>query len=501
MSGPPGPSHEEWSGRATPRLRRWAALLLVVVVVVGAALIDRLVPPTVPPPAAAQAVSAIAPADAESSAWYCAGSTGASTGTAVGTLYLTNTTADAVGGTVTVVDLAGTTAGTPVHLTPHGQLAFQPSSVSPGAWLAARVDFSAGGVVVTQGVHGPSGWAQAACASSTSTDWYFASGSTAVGAHLLVALYDPGAAAAVVDLTFVTSQGATQPQPFQGVIVPPGQVVVEEVGAYVQDEDRISTDVHALSGRVVADELEVTSAGGVGGLSLRLGAPRPDRHWYLPTSFDAGGSTDELWVFNPAPAPQRVRVAVRLPSGPVTPVTETVAADSTWVLTTSQLARIPSSLAFATVVSSTGGPGVVVDRVVDAGSGAAAPQWGAVTAVDAVATAPAARTWWVPGPGTAAGPPVVPGAAPESLAVQDVASGRVTVSVGVLGASGLRPLRGAQDLGVVPGAAVVLGSSVLAAAGNQALVVRASGPVAVSEDLIPTGRPGVVTLSGVPEGS
>ncbi len=53
------------------------------------------------------------------------------------------------------------------------------------------------------------------------------------------------------------------PQPYQGLLVAAGQLVVENVGDYVQNVPAIATIVSADSGALVSDELQQTASPGL----------------------------------------------------------------------------------------------------------------------------------------------------------------------------------------------------------------------------------------------
>lgn len=510
MTGPvgpevPAPGRRRRPPDGPPDGRRWLVLLAVVGVLVGAGLYGTgAVAP--PPPSPGPSAVTTAAATAASSSWYCTGGSSAPENLATATIYLTDTAARPVAGTATVVSDAGTTATVPVSVPARSEVALSPSgAVSTGYWLAARIDLNGGGVVATQAVAGPSGWAEAPCAAVTSPTWYFASGATGGGHDLFVSLYNPTTTSAVVDLAFVTPGGVQQPAPFEGIIVPPGQVVVAGVGAYVQRQGTVSTSVVARTGQVVADVLE-TDSGSLQGMSLRLGSPAPVAAWSLPRTVDVTGGSDVLDVFNPTGGAQRVTVSFDLGSGAPAPLVHRVAADSTWTLALSATSRLPGNDDYATTVRAAG-PGVVVDRVLAAPPVANPPQWGAAPAVPApqwAAASPGAlgagavRAWVLPGPGDASGA-AEPGAAPFAVGVEAEGARPLRVTLGVLTATGYRSLPGTSTT-LAPGHFAIFEPGALAAAGLSPLVVSATGTVAVMEELVPAGAPGVVTLPGMPLG-
>ncbi|MGH9093457.1 MAG: DUF5719 family protein, partial [Acidimicrobiales bacterium] len=477
---------------------RWPVLAFVAAALVVAGLVDAAVG-TATPAAPAALASAGAPATSESSSWYCTGGSGTSGGPGGATLYLVDSGPRAVRGTVTVVNDAGARASTGVTVPAGGQAVVATDQVEQGTWLAATVDLDGGGVVVSELVEGSSGWAEAPCASTTSTQWYFASGATTNGNSLYVSVFNPASSPAVVDLAFATPAGVMRPQPFEGMVVAPGQLVVAGVASYVQDRSSVATIVRARSGRVVASELQVRDAGGRSGLSLRLGSPAPQATWTVPRTVHVTGSDTTLEVFNPTARAQKVTVSVHLPSGPVAPYVQQVAPDATWALDTGRSTRIPANTDFATTVTASG-PGVVVDREVAGPTCGAAPQWGTVAAVGGSTTAVGSRRWILP---TADAPatPAEAGAAPFALALQNPGAGDVTVTVDRLTPAGPRRLGRVPTLRIPGGAFTVVEPTTLGKAGTDPLVVRSSGPVSAMEDATPAAMPGVVALAGVPQSS
>jgi len=283
-----------------------------------------------------------------------------------------------------------------------------------------------------------------------------------------------------------------EPQPFEGVVVAAGGLSVEQIGAYVQDKSSVSTVVHARTGRVVADEVQTATAGGVHGVSLRLGVPAPERVWALPRSVDAVGGRTTLSIFNPTLRPEHVAVAVRLPSGPVTPFREKLAPQSTWVLDASAQVRISKGISYSAVVRASGGAGVVVDRSVESASSAPAPQFGAQTAVPESSLAPVQI---VGAPGTPAHPAVA-GASAIGVDLVNLGPSRVVVTVSSYapGGGGAQVLR---RVVVAPSSFEVIGTPALRGV-HRPLEVRADGPVAAMVDLGPVGSPGVVALAAQP---
>jgi Family of unknown function (DUF5719) len=470
--------------------RRWVVIAVVVVVLVGVAVAARSpgkIPQGGPP---VEPASVVAAPSAESSAWYCTGQTTSAGRLAPGTLVLTNTGTRAVAGSVHGVTDTGAKVAIPVRVPARGQVTTTLPTPTSGTWLSATVALTGGGVAVSQSVHGPSGWAESPCQSSTSQHWYFPSGTTTGSNAMFIALYNPTSTPDVVDVSFVTLKGVVHPINFQGLVVQPGAMQVQAVSPYVQEQANIATVVEARTGRLVASELQVFAGEGTG-LALVPGSPHAEKDWTIPQGGDLTNGASSIDVFNPGPTTQEVTVLARLGSGPLAPFRARVFPDTTWVLPTGTQSRIPKADPYSAVIEARGGSGVVVGRTVAAPSAARAPQDGMAMAVGALTAAAPSRRWVVPSPGSAA----QHGATPHALAVTNVTTLRERYVITVMEATGSLTLAS----GVIqPSSTLSLGADVLARAGLNPLIVSTSGRAAVSQDLGPTGSLGVVTMPGIP---
>lgn len=458
----------------------------MVVVVTVVAVIDAARPaPT--PVAAAPSGGAVqlSAAGSYSSSAFCAGGTGTSAGT---TIYLTNTTSRSVSGAMTTVGTAGSSGAAPtthrsVSVPPLGSAAVNPADGLPSGSNASTFTFAGGGVAVTQVVAGPGGWSTSPCASQTSPQWAFAGGSTAGGNALTLALFNPAAADAVVNVSFLTENGVIDPEAYQGLTVGPGQLVTENVGDFVQNANHIATVVVAQSGALVSTEFQQVSPGGTGGVSLRLGAPALSTTWSFAQTTTMPGSTVTFSLANPGTVAASVTLWFGLSQGSVEPQHVAVAAGSVGAVTASGVPGLPHQVPYAVNVTSS--QPIVVGRSVLASGGSPPPVWGSSSG-----TATAADSWVVPGPGVP-GAPGTAGATVQSLAVSNPGTAPVRVVVTRLGGGGA-PL----SRSVAPGGLTVLGADQVG--GLATYLVSASGPVDVEEDAAPSGAPGVVSSTGVP---
>ncbi len=477
-------------GRRRMRPIRIALLALILVTGLGAGIIDRAVHRPVPAAAPPLPVSTLASSAVESSSWYSAGT--ASDRSATTTLDLVNTTPHVVSGTLTAYNAtSGQVKVEAIAVPAFAQSTEQPGSLVGGNPVAATVALNGGGVLVTESIAGSAGWTEAACSRSTAERWYFASGLTEQGDTLTMALFNPTVTDAVVDMSFVTPSGLAEPQPFEGIVVPPDSLVTKEIEAYVQDASSVSAVVNVRTGSVVAAELQDASAGRSHGLSLRLGVPALASSWSLPDSVDAPGGTSSLTVFNPTGRIDRVRLTIRPGQSPAARFTRVIGPLSAWVFDTSAEPRIPAGVPFVATLRTLSGPGVVVDRTVSAPSSLESPQFGAFTALGAAAAAQ--RVAVLPAPGTAAQPSVA-NALVVGLSLVNEGAGPLDATLYELeGVLGLVPLTRVQ---VPAGGAATVPRGIIGGVRRVPLVISADGPVRVLENLAPSAGLDVVVLAG-----
>jgi hypothetical protein len=473
--------------RATgPVEGRTAAVVAAAVVLVGVGIVSLAVPPPTPAPATPAGDGVlVAPADARLSSLFCTSGAGVDAGAgATGAVVLTNTTRSAVHGVMTAYAASGGTGlQRDVTVPALGTVDVVPATGLPAGASAATFSFAGGGVTGTMVISGPTGWSTAPCASAVSPQWEFAGGSTNNGS-LDLSLYNPTAAPAVVDASFLTTGGAVlEPQAYEGITVGPHQLVVASLDAHVQGQADVTTLVQAVSGAVVATELDRIATPGGGGLALVAGTPSPATTWRFAQSTAVQGGTVTLVVGNPGTSQLSATVTVGLAGATVTPRVLTVPAHGVATLAVSSVAGWPLGSPYAMTVSAPSP--IIVGRTVAAPPAAAAPQSGVARGTTLPST-----SWLVVGPGSP-GSPLVANAGIHSLAVADVGTGPVSVTVVRL--AGGRPVAMAR---IAAGGLVVFGSA--AVGGLHPLLVEATGPVVVEANDGPAGAPGIVSTAGFP---
>ncbi len=465
---------------ARPIPGRTAAVVAVIVVLLGVGLVSVSIPPpaAAPLPASADGV-AVAPADATSASLFCMPGTAGTD-----TVFLANTTETAARGVMTTVGSTGTAPVRRAVVVPAmGTAAVDPAGGSTAAVTATSFVFAGGGVSASQSVGSAAGWDSEPCASQVSSQWAFAGGSTTAGNSLTLSLFDPTAAPAMVNVSFLTVSGAVlTPQAYQGLTVAPGQLVDEQVGTFVQDQPTIATLVSSASGSLVATELQQRTVGSSTGLSLELGSPTPETTWHFAQTTATTKGAVDFTLANPGTSPVTAQITVGLPSATVVPRRVVIPAMAATVFDASSMAGWPQGAAYAVTVEALAP--IVVGRSVLAPPSAQAPGWGASSGSSSPSTG-----WLVIGPGVP-GAPAVAGATVRTLAVADPGGSPASVTVSVLGGAH----RGTRAT-VAPHSLAVFVPSQIGGVGPY--MVRSSVPVAVEADAGPSGAPGVVATDGV----
>ena len=486
--------------------RRMPVIVAVVAVLVGVLVADRLlVTEDLNANRAGEEVAAVAApgGDAASTTWYCPGGSTSSDGDANLTVVVANLGTDPVEGVATVVAFSpGAPTPPPAvrerfALGAHSRVVLNPKDFVESPHVAMTVEVDGGDVVVEQGVAGSLGFDLSACAISGSEDWFFADGATTRASTMLLHLYNPFPAPAIVDLGFAATEGRAEPGDLQGVVVPPRSLVVVNVGDHVRREPAVSASVRARAGRLVVGKIVRRAEPGQRGIVATLGAPRVAETWRFPEGVVGGGVVERYHLYNPNEEEASVDLEMVLDDGVFEPIEVPVPAHGRVTLTVNGEAeagvQVPEGVGHSALFRSLNGVGVVIERGLEGSarrSGLAssfggtdpALRWGVAAGV-----ATSAVEEWI----------VVQNASdkPAQVEITAVADGQADLLDKLGGLTvpprGRRGFKLNDVLGVpVPGQpAVVL---------EAALIVRADRPVVVERAMYRVGRAGISTSLAVP---
>ena len=146
-----------------------------------------------------------------------------------------------------------------------------------------------------------SGIGAARCSKSASTRWYFAEGSSALGAEERIVIYNPFPDEAVVGINLFTPKGQEgNANLAEGQAVPAGETLIVEINEFIRQERFVGASVVANRGRVIAwRALQVSSEDRPEGVQFSLGATSPASEWYFPEGGLGDGLDERVSLLNP----------------------------------------------------------------------------------------------------------------------------------------------------------------------------------------------------------
>lgn len=176
-------------------------------------------------------------------------------------------------------------------------------------------------VTATEQLPTASGTLSSPCSPGSAAGGYEAAGVTTGSSTVELALYDPTAAPAVVDVTVGTGNGPVQPAPYQGISLSPGALFVIHLGRFVPLRPEVAVSAHATVGRFTLGVLSsvdarfVTSRVGPGhsyletGGTLLSGVGRPLRRFVMPYGVFGASDAEAVRLFDPGNRPAEVTLA------------------------------------------------------------------------------------------------------------------------------------------------------------------------------------------------
>ena len=353
------------------RTRRAPALIVLVAVLVAGGLVDRRSRAASGESASISAqVPVAAPVSARSSAWYCPGGL-AGNPAADASVVVANAGTRHLSGTVTVFGDKGDSHQAPIDVNPASRTSVRLADVVTAGYAAAVVELDGGDAVAETVASGSLGDSVTQCASSASSSWYFAEGSTTKDATETLLALNPFPDDAVVDIVFSTEEGLVSPQALTGLLLKGQALTAINVGDFVQRRESVSVSLVARTGRLVVGRLQTfdgTGTSGRKGISIGLGAAAAGPAWYFPEGLTSDGLAERFQVYNPSKQEAQVQVSLTLDAGEAEPLQLTVPRESRVTVVANDETRIPKSVGHSVTVRTTSGPDVVVERSVDGAS-------------------------------------------------------------------------------------------------------------------------------------
>jgi len=464
---------------------------LVAAVVAGGLLGERRARPDVVAAGDQPAdLGPVAPgADAAGSTWYCAGGTG-SEGGAAHEVHLANPGDEPIDVSLTV--MAGAARGEAVSVEPVTEAMEVPatsslsvllSDIVDAPLLAAVVETGPGEVAVEHSIAGETDGGLTPCASSASSTWHLAAGTTTRDAVEQLILFNPFPDDAVVDVTFATPDGLRSPPAFSGLIVAGRRVLAVDVGAVVSRHPNVATSIIARTGRLVVDRIQrFDGTDGPAGLDLTGAAASSALVWHFPEGFLDEDVSEVVTVYNPSEQQAEVDVEVALDpsSDPAAPLAAEPFQLSIAPLQFAQVVvaddgRVPLDRGHSLTVRSQNGVAVVAERWLRAAAPALGP------GLAATLGSPLLSSRWMAASGSTEG-------GREYLVVANPGvEGIARLAVSSLSSRGAGGLGELGDLEVGPASRVVIDLSDHLGEEPLVLVVQSTLPVVVERVLFGAG--------------
>lgn len=380
-----------------------------------------------------------------------------------------------------------------VPLSARARVEIRLGDLQASPFAAAVVEVSGGGVTVDQRLSGSSGVSMSPCASAASDAWFVPTGTTTKDARELLALFNPFPAQAIVDLSFVTSDGFRAPPAVQGYVVPGRHLSVIELESAIGRHEQVSTQVRARSGRLAVGRLQLfdgTDPAHPKAVAGSLGAPAPATVWSFADGLVSDTVKETYTVFNPSNESANVQLEITLDNpatnGVVDPIQLTVPRQSYAQVVMKDQPRVPAGIGHSVVVRALNGVPVVPERVVTAF--APGPRNGYSPALGA----PFVARRWVFAEGRA------DANFAEFLVILNPASQPARVKVTALAQGQLLAIDGLQALEVAAGERLVVDLGAHVNRVDLPLLVEADRGIVTERGLFAASATGISLAVGIP---
>ncbi len=464
--------------------------IVVIVIVLGCLLVAALVDGSGSSgTSTAEQVVALGPrlpeARAEATAWYCAEGTSNPGGRADERVIIANVDGVAARARVTVMQGPSQPAPSKTYdIAARSLVVVRVADILAVSEPGVLVEVSGGRSVVTHSVRGTGDAGYGPCARDAAGSWHFAAGTTVKGAQQDLALFNPFAEDAIVNIQFLTDTGPLGPEDLQGFVVPAHSRVTVPVQDQARRHALVATEVSTRRGRVVAEQsLTLDGTDGRKGLALSLGSPQLARHWEFANASVVPGRTQVMVIANPSSVPTTARVRTRLDGGALEP--ETVSLPAATAVSVDLGRRVPPGVGFSVAVESR--QPVVAESLVAVQAPIASVQRGIATTIGATQWA----RRWVDAPARAASN------SQDLVAVLNPSGQAVTFRVRVLADGKASVPRSAERVRLEPGKRAVLDLVKLGASPSATVVVEATAPVVVER--ASGAMPGITMAGAIPD--
>jgi hypothetical protein len=346
------------------------------------------------------------------------------------------------------------------------------------------VEVTGARAIVTHSVGGFDDAGYGPCARDASPDWHFAAGTTVKGAQLFLALFNPFADDAIVDIDFLTNSGPLGPDELQGFVVPAHSRVTVPIQDQARRTDLVSTEVRARRGRVIAEQSQtLDGTDGRRGYGLSLGTPQLARHWEFANATVSAGRTQTMVIANPATVPSTATIRTRLDGGVLEPETVNLPAQTSIAVDLGR--RVPPGVGFSVAVTSR------IPFVAESFVAVQAPKPAALRGIATLIGTGRFASHWVDAPARATN------GSQDSIAVLNPGAGSLTFKLSVIRAGRTSVPPSTERVTLAAGKRKVIDLGVLKVPTDAFVTVDATGPVVVERES--AAMPGITNAGAVPD--
>ena len=296
-------------GNTSNYVRRILVAALLTVALIAAATVDLGHGPAGPSTLFAPAFS-VSPASSDSSTWYCAvPRLDKAPGVSI-ELELTNLTVRAQRAAIDFYAANGTDVHKSVSVAAasNRQVALSLPADKPGG---VEIAFPGGGNVVGLMATGTQGYSQLLCQPSPGPQWLVEGMSTLGNSTGGLAVFNPFAADAIVDISFLTPSGFQQPGPLQAIVLKGHSTTEVYLPDWLQGVDPIAAQVTTRIGRVVAGAIEVRSDSAASGVVLPPVSAEIFSNYVFPLLSETTNQAVTLQLYNLSDTQQNATISIR----------------------------------------------------------------------------------------------------------------------------------------------------------------------------------------------
>lgn len=474
--------------RAASVANRVPALVLIGALVAGLVVGQRgeaRPRPNIPTLAFAVDGPTVPSEGAVSVVWFCSEGSSTTAGRLLETILIANLEREAIDVTVTV--MRGSDHSFAVErreIAPLTQARIPVADLAEVDEPGVVVEVLGGRAIVEHELRSADEIAVGPCSRTASRTWYFAGGTTVLGAEEWLTLFNPFGEDAILDVSFITAAGLKRPGATESFAVPRRTRVSLPLHEQLLREEELAIAVEARIGRVVAERtLRFNGSDTRLGTAVSLGVTGAASRWYIPFGDGQAGAAQTLNIANFGKQNARVELQIQLVgSGPLTPETIDVAGQSVQRVELAQ--RVPLGIPYAIDVRVVEGPDVVVEAL---GSWAApAPVPGVASTHGSVTVA---RRW-------AFATGRLADSAEAVITAVNVSDRPLTVQLYAYTGGDLDSPRSAPARAIAPGEQAEFRLSEINVRADQVIVIEADGPIVVGRVIFGAG---VSMSAGIPE--